>query len=110
MNKQIFTFATVNRWENGRTLPNKLAQDKIYNLCKENNVPVYDMVLERIEAVSKSIELEQGRVLLYHGSKSGIDGEIEPKSRKQCDFGKGFYIVSISIDELTVLNVPPNLK
>ena len=125
------TFATVNRWENEHTLPNKLAQDKIYNLCKENNVPVYDMVLERIEAVSKSIELEQGRVLLYHGSKSGIEGKIEPKSRKQCDFGKGlymgtepsqaltlicdyesarFYIVSISIDELTVLNVPPNLE
>ena len=28
------TFATVNRWENGRALPNKLAQDKIYDLCK----------------------------------------------------------------------------
>ena len=26
------TFATVNRWENGRALPNKLAQDKIYDL------------------------------------------------------------------------------
>ena len=29
------TFATVNRGENGRALPNKLAQDKIYDLCKE---------------------------------------------------------------------------
>ena len=26
------TFATVNRWENGRALPNKLAQNKIYDL------------------------------------------------------------------------------
>ena len=50
------TFATVNRWENGRAVPNKQAQDKIYDLCKEHNVPVYDIVLEKIEDASKSIE------------------------------------------------------
>ena len=125
------TFATVNRWENGRALPNKLAQDKIYNLCKEYDVPVYDMVLEKIEAASRSIELAKGRVLLYHGSKSGIEGDIAPKSRKQCDFGEGFYmgtepsqaltlicdyesakfyIVSISVDNLAVLDVPVDLE
>ena len=125
------TFATVNRWENGRALPNKLAQDKIYDLCKEYDVPVYDMVLEKIEAASGSVELDKGRVLLYHGSKSGIEGDIAPKSRKQCDFGKGFYmgtepsqaltlicdyesakfyIVSISVDNLAVLDVPADLE
>lgn len=125
------TFATVNRWENGRALPNKLAQDKIYDLCKEYDVPVYDMVLEKIEVASGSIELEKGRVLLYHGSKAGIEGDIAPKSRKQCDFGEGFYmgtepsqaltlicdyesakfyIVSISVDNLAVLNVPADLE
>lgn len=125
------TFATVNRWENGRALPNKLAQDKIYDLCKEYDVPIYDMVLEKIEAVTGSIELEKGRVLLYHGSKSGIEGNIAPKSRKQCDFGEGFYmgtepsqaltlicdyesakfyIVSISVADLTVLDVPADLE
>ena len=125
------TFATVNRWENGRALPNKLAQDKIYDLCKEYNVPVYDVVLEKIEAASESIELDKGRVLLYHGSKSGIEGDIAPKSRKQCDFGEGFYmgtepsqaltlicdyesakfyIVSISVEDLAVLDVPADLE
>ena len=125
------TFATVNRWENGRTLPNKLAQDKIYDLCKEYDVPVYDMVLEKIEAASGSVEHEKGRVLLYHGSKSGIEGDIAPKSRKQCDFGEGFYmgtepsqaltlicdyesaksyVVSISVDNLAVLDVPADLE
>ena len=125
------TFATVNRWENGRALPNKLAQDKIYDLCKEFDVPVYDMVLEKIEEASGSIELEKGRVLLYHGSKAGIEGNIAPKSRKQCDFGEGFYmgtepsqaltlicdyesakfyIVSISVDNLAVLDVPADLE
>ena len=44
MNQTVFaellnvTFATVNRCENGRALPNKLAQDKIYDLCKEYDV------------------------------------------------------------------------
>ena len=125
------TFATVNRWENGRALPNKLAQDKIYDLCKEYDVPVYDMVLEKIEEASGSIELEKGRVLLYHGSKAGIEGNIAPKSRKQCDFGEGFYmgtepsqaltlicdyesakfyIVSISVDNLAILDVPADLE
>lgn len=125
------TFATVNRWENGRALPNKLAQDKIYDLCQKYDVPVYDMVLEKIETASRSIELEKGRVLLYHGSKSGIVGDIAPKSRKQCDFGEGFYmgtepsqaltlicdyenakfyIVSISIEGLDILDVPADLE
>ena len=31
-------------------------------------------------------------MLLYHGSKSGIQGEIQPKSRIACDFGSGFYM------------------
>ena len=125
------TFATVNRWENGRALPNKHTQDKIYNLCKEYNVPVYDMVLEKIAIASQNIELEKGRLLLYHGSKSGIKGAIAPKSRKQCDFGEGFYmgtepsqaltlicdyenakfyIVSIFTEKLNILDVPADLE
>ena len=31
-------------------------------------------------------------MLLYHGSKSGIQGDIKPKSRTSCDFGCGFYM------------------
>ena len=29
------TFQTVNRWENGRAVPNKLAQSMIYEFCKD---------------------------------------------------------------------------
>ena len=125
------TFATVNRWENGRALPNKLAQYKIYDLCKTYEVPVYDMILEKIKDISRNIDIEKDRVLLYHGSKSGIEGDVAPKSRKQCDFGKGFYmgtepsqaltlicdyekakfyIVSISVDDLSILDVPADLE
>ena len=125
------TFATVNRWENGRALPNKLAQDKIYDLCKEYKVSGYDMVLEKIADAAERMDLEPGRVLLYQGSKAGIEGRIEPKSRKQCDFGAGFYmgtepsqaltlicdyesakfyVVSISVEDLAVLDVPADLE
>ena len=124
------TFATVNRWENGHAVPNKLAQSKMYDLCSENSVPVYDMTLKKILEAAEAVELEADRILLYHGSKAGIVGNIEPKSRKQCDFGKGFYmgtepsqaltltcdyekskfyIVSISTVELAQLNVPANI-
>ena len=40
-----------------------IAKDKIYDLCKEYDVPVYDMVLEKIEAASGSIELEKGIIV-----------------------------------------------
>ncbi len=129
-NQLNVTFQTVNRWENGRALPNKLAQSKMFDLCREKQVPVYDMTLKKIAEESKAIELDSKRILLYHGSKSGIDGTIEPKSRKQCDFGKGFYmgtdpsqaltlicdyekskfyIVSVSTDNLAHIEVPADI-
>ncbi len=124
------TFQTVNRWENGRALPNKLAQSKMFDLCREKQVPVYDMILKKIADESKAIKLDSNQELLYHGSKSGIDGTVEPKSRKQCDFGKGFYmgtdpgqaltlicdyekskfyIVSVNTDNLAQIEVPANI-
>lgn len=36
-------------------------------------------------------------ITLYHGSKGGIKGSIQPKSRKLCDFGQGFYMGTKSI-------------
>lgn len=125
------SFATVNRWENGRAVPNKLAQSTLYELCKTNNVPVDDMVLDKIKAATETVKIDENRVLLYHGSKSGIQGKIEPKSRSKCDFGKGFYmgtepsqaltlicdydkskfyIVSVAVDKLAILDVPADLE
>jgi len=31
-------------------------------------------------------------MILYHGSKSGIKGDVKPISRDACDFGCGFYM------------------
>lgn len=125
------SFATVNRWENEHTVPNKLAQSTLYELCKSNNVPVYDMIIDKIKETTGKIKVDKGRVLLYHGSKSGISGNIEPKSRSRCDFGKGFYmgtepsqaltlicdydkskfyIMSVNLSDLKILDVPADLE
>ena len=37
------TFQTVNRCENGRAIPNKLAQSKMFDLCKEKQAPALTM-------------------------------------------------------------------
>ena len=125
------TFATVNRWENGRTVPNKLAQTTLYEICKDNSVPVYNITLNRIANAANNIVLPNNRIILYHGSKSGIEGKIEPKSRSQCDFGRGFYmgtdpsqaltlicdydkskfyIVSVDLSELNTIEVPADIE
>ena len=96
-------FATVNRWENGRAIPTKLAQAKLYDYCKEQGVPVYQFVLDKIANETASVNLEDGRILLYHGSKSGIVGDIAPKSREMCDFGKGFYMGTEPGQPLTLI-------
>lgn len=124
------SFATVNRWENGHALPNKLAQDKIYNLCKKDNISVYDIILDKINKEVQELKIEPGRKILFHGSKSGIKGKVAPISRKQCDFGSGFYmgtdpaqaltlicdyekskfyVVSIDMEDINFVEVPANL-
>ena len=102
----------------------------LFDFCKEKSVPIYEMTLQKIAEAAASISLEPGRILLYHGSKAGIEGRIEPKSRAQCDFGTGFYmgtepsqaltlicdyekskfyIISIGIDILAHLEVPADI-
>lgn len=122
-------FATINRWENGHTQPTRLAQEKLLELCEQYSIPAYEMILKGIKRITESLHTE-GRLILYHGSKSGIVGPIMPISRERCDFGKGFYmgtapeqsltlvcdfeeskfyIVSIALEELNVSEIPANI-
>lgn len=96
-------YATINRWENGHSLPTRLAQEGLYNLCDEYNVPVYQMIIDKIKGEVSSITVDEGRVLLYHGSKSGLVGDIRPISREKCDFGKGFYMGTTPEQPLTLI-------
>lgn len=104
MSKELnVSFATINRWENGHVIPNKLAQEKIYEFCKNHSINLYDLIIQNIVNISKSIELDANRMILYHGSKSGIKGEIKPISRDKCDFGKGFYMGTLPEQPLTLI-------
>ena len=99
------TFATVNRWEQGHTTVNKLSQLRLYEYCIKNNIPVYDMILSKIRDINTNIsmKLKKDRILLYHGSKNGINEKIQPISRSKCDFGKGFYMGTNIEQPLTLI-------
>ena len=124
------SYATVNRWENGHSQPNKAAQLRLYDICKERKVDLEDIIQKKIEKSAANIS-SSDRVILYHGSKSGIKGPIAPISRERCDFGKGFYmgtepyqpltlisdfekskfyVISLDMTGLRVLNVKPDLE
>ena len=102
-NKIGVRFATINRWENGHSRPTRLAQEELCALCEELNVPAYEMIMTKIKNEISSLTIEEGRTLLYHGSKSGLVGDITPKSRERCDFGKGFYMGTTPEQPLTLI-------
>lgn len=104
MNQEQFANAlgttpiSINRWENGKTAPNKMAQTNLYNFCKERGIDLAQLIVE-----SKSIAAEDGKLILYHGSKKGIVGDIAPISRNECDFGAGFYMGTTTLQPLTLV-------
>lgn len=98
------SFSTVNRWENGKVIPNQLAQRSVYEFARSKEIPVADMVYEKIRNIEAAVPLQEGRQLLYHGSKSGISGAIAPVSREHCDFGRGFYMGTIPEQPLTLIS------
>lgn len=49
-------------------------------------------------------------ITLYHGAKSGIQGNIAPKSRDKCDFGRGFYMGTDPRQPLTLICNYPKAK
>ena len=125
------TFAAVNRWENGHATPNRLAQARLLAFCKEHGIPLRELIQEKISHAVSQLSPAQDRMILYHGSKSGIVGAIAPISRERCDFGRGFYlgtqpeqpltlicdfekskfyVVSLNLDGLKVLHVPANIE
>ena len=97
------SFATVNRWENGRCEPSRIAMNGIRSLCEKNH-------MEYSEFEGNPDFIGNEKVILYHGSKSGIDGDILPISRELCDFGKGFYMGTEKSQPLTLICNFPKAK
>ncbi len=104
------SFATINRCENGHNKLSKLAQDNLIKLCKDYNVPVFDYILEKISFEEKSCNISNDRMILYHGSKAGIEGKVKASSRSECDFGTGFYMGTIPRQPLTLICGFPKSK
>ena len=104
MNQEQFASAlgttplSINRWENGKTMPNRMAQTQLYNFCKERELDVVEIIVN-----AKEYTDENQKLVLYHGSKKGIDGDIAPISRGECDFGKGFYMGTTTLQPLTLV-------
>lgn len=92
------TVLSINRWENGKTEPNKIAQNKILNFCTKHQIEIGDLIVKGKEYTDTGNEL-----VLYHGSKKGIIGEIGPISRDECDFGAGFYMGTGTLQPLTLV-------
>ena len=104
MNQEQFASAlgttplSINRWENGKTMPNRMAQTQLYNFCKERAIDVVQLIIN-----TKAYENTDNKLILYHGSKKGISGDIAPISRGECDFGKGFYMGTTTLQPLTLV-------
>lgn len=89
---------SINRWENGKTLPNRMAQTQLYNFCKEHAIDVAQLIID-----TKAYGDTDNKLVLYHGSKKGIVGDIAPISRDECDFGSGFYMGTNTLQPLTLV-------
>ncbi len=92
------TVPSINRWENGKSVPNKMAQRQLYQFCLERKIDIAGKIVK-----FKEYEHTDDRLILYHGSKSGIVGDIAPISREECDFGQGFYMGTSTLQPLTLV-------
>ncbi len=104
MNQEQFAKAlgttplSINRWENGKTTPNKMAQKQLFQFCKEYRIDLADSIAEQFIP-----EKDDESLIVFHGSKKGITGNIAPISRSACDFGKGFYLGTNPSQPLTLI-------
>ena len=89
---------SINRWENGKTEPNKMAQKQLFRFCTEHQIEIGELIVKEKEYAEPCDQL-----VLYHGSKKGIVGDIAPISRAECDFGAGFYMGTGTLQPLTLV-------
>lgn len=80
--------ATINRWENDHVEPSISTLEKFYS-----NVYLSGTHINRIKEHFYREEMGSSELLLCHGAKSKLDGNIRVDASKQInDFGQGFYM------------------
>ncbi len=94
------TVVSINRWENGKSIPSQMAQTSLYQFCKVQGIDAADLLTETLKFEHTG---DDRRNILYHGSKKGIVGAIAPVSRAECDFGQGFYMGTAVLQPLTLV-------
>lgn len=78
---------TISRNELGKTTPSAKLLEQIYSFAFKNNIK-----LNKLKEMLWLDNLQNGHKLLFHGAKSEIIDELEiNRSRKNNDFGQGFY-------------------
>ena len=80
------TNVTLSKYESGKSTPKALSVDSLYRLAAKNGIDINLLKTRFFEDDSK------GRKLLFHGSRNGIEGEIDlSRTSANSDFGQGFY-------------------
>lgn len=78
---------TLYRWMNGQSAPSDTLAATFYGYAFERGVR-----LNQIKARLYKEDMQGAKILLFHGSKSGIRGPLRTDaSRPNNDFGQGFY-------------------
>ena len=95
--------STVHRWKTNEEKITSKNLEAIYEFAFKNKIH-----LNVIKAQLFKDTCPENHVILFHGSKSGIDGKLSlDKSKKANDFGKGFYCgESLEQSAMFVSNYP----
>jgi transcriptional regulator with XRE-family HTH domain len=80
---------TLSRWEKGEQSPSPQQADALYSFAYSN--PAHGIALNLLKAQLRQDD-RGSALLLFHGSESGIQGEIDTHhTRGVVDFGPAFY-------------------
>lgn len=77
-----------------------MAQNNLYQFCKNQGIDASDFVCDMLHCEHSA---DDGKNIFYHGSKNGIVGDIAPISHEECDFGRGFYMGTTTLQPLTLV-------
>lgn len=91
---------TIIRIENNVNYPSETILAKIYDFAYNKNIK-----LNHLKELFYKEELLENDVLLFHGTKTDIIGNISPfVGRERLDFGKGFYCGESSYQTISFIS------
>ena len=82
-------YELINRWENNKVFPERKNINMIYSFAFDNKIYVNNIY----EQLYKEENTDENNIVLFHGAKEKIITKIDLNhSKKQNDFGVGFYL------------------